>query len=96
MLADHKRAVKQGLSQRMKDDAKVKQCPQCHRRAALKSKSDGVWLTVWCRYCDYETGSWLSNTGLQPDTANQCPDCGEWYHWHLPGCVGLASRAAKA
>lgn len=35
-----------------------------------------------------------SNTGLQADTSNQCPDCGEWYNWHLPGCVGLAARRA--
>jgi len=61
MLANKKRSLKYGLSRKMKQLANDRQCPKCLRKSAISSKRDGDWLTQWCRYCDYDTGLWLSN-----------------------------------
>jgi hypothetical protein len=56
MLAKNKRALKTGLSKKMKAVAEIRQCPNCKRKNAISKLKDDGWTTKWCRYCDYEDG----------------------------------------
>lgn len=57
MNADKKRAMKAGLSKRMRDYAIRRQCPACERKSALKLVRFDRWSSALiCRWpgCGYE------------------------------------------
>jgi hypothetical protein len=59
MLERQQRAMKDGLSRKMKRLAALRQCPRCRRKMAISKKVDGDYLYKWCRYCGWDHGGFL-------------------------------------
>lgn len=79
MLLDQQRAMKHGLSRKMRSLANNRRCPKCGRGSAISTIKDESWCTKYCRYCDYEKGFWLSNTtstGQEPSSESKSKGTG--------------------
>lgn len=53
-----------GISDQMKRQAKKNQCPECQRKNALKTTTDGDFFAKLCRFCGYERGGFFRSTDL--------------------------------